>query len=35
MDQGAIVIVVFAAVVLAGVGIHFLMRRKGPPPPEA
>ncbi len=31
MDQGAIVIVIFAAVVLAGVAVHLLRRRKGPP----
>ena len=36
MDQGAIVIVIFAAVVLAGVAVHLLLRtRKKGPPPEA
>jgi hypothetical protein len=32
MDQGALVIVLFAAIVLAGVAWHFWSRRKGPPP---
>jgi hypothetical protein len=35
MDQGALIIVLFAAIVLAGVTWHFWQRRKNGPPPEA